>query len=41
MRRVLDIAAKELLQNRRDKLAALFTIIVPVIFTVLGRDGQS
>ena len=34
MRRVLDIAAKELLQNRRDKLAALFTIIVPVIFTV-------
>jgi ABC-2 type transport system permease protein len=34
VRRVLDIAAKELLQNRRDKLAALFTIIVPVIFTV-------
>ncbi len=34
MRRIFLIAAKDLLQNRRDKLAALFTIIVPVIFTV-------
>ncbi len=28
------IAAKELLQTRRDRLAALFTIILPVVFTV-------
>jgi ABC-type multidrug transport system permease subunit len=34
MRRVWRIAAKELLQNRRDRLAALFTIVLPVIFTV-------
>jgi ABC-2 type transport system permease protein len=34
MRRVLDIAAKELLQNRRDRLALIFTVIVPVIFTI-------
>ncbi len=34
MSRVLHITAKELLQNRRDRLAAIFTIIVPVIFTV-------
>jgi ABC-2 type transport system permease protein len=34
VRRVWQIASKELLQNRRDKLAALFTIILPVIFTV-------
>jgi ABC-2 type transport system permease protein len=34
MRRVWDIARKELLQNRRDRLALLFTIVLPVIFTV-------
>jgi ABC-2 type transport system permease protein len=28
------IAAKELLQARRDRLAALFTLVLPVIFTV-------
>lgn len=35
MRRVWYIAAKDLLENRRDKLAALFTIVLPVIFTVV------
>lgn len=34
MRRVWDIAMKELLQNRRDRLAALFTVVLPVVFTV-------
>jgi ABC-2 type transport system permease protein len=34
VRRALDIAAKELLQNLRDRLAAIFTIVVPVIFTI-------
>jgi uncharacterized phage infection (PIP) family protein YhgE len=34
MSRVWPIAAKELLQTRRDRLAALFTIVLPVIFTV-------
>jgi ABC-2 type transport system permease protein len=34
MRRALHIAGKELLQIRRDKLAALFTIVLPVVFTV-------
>lgn len=34
MRHAWYIAAKELLQNRRDGLAALFTIVLPVIFTV-------
>ncbi len=34
MRRVWQIASKELLQNRRDRLAALFTLVLPVIFTV-------
>ena len=34
MRRTWQIACKELLQNRRDGLAALFTILLPVIFTV-------
>lgn len=34
MKRVWDIARKELLQNRRDRLALLFTIVLPVIFTV-------
>jgi ABC-2 type transport system permease protein len=34
MRRVWQIAAKELLENRRDGLAALFTILLPVLFTV-------
>jgi len=28
------IAMKELLQNRRDRLAALFTLVLPVIFTI-------
>ena len=32
--RAWQIAAKELLQTRRDKLAAVFTIIVPVMFTI-------
>lgn len=34
MSRVWHIAAKELLQTRRDRLAALFTIVLPVVFTV-------
>lgn len=34
MRRVLYIASKEILQTRRDRLAALFTLILPVVFTV-------
>jgi ABC-2 type transport system permease protein len=34
MKRIWQIAAKELLQNRRDGLAALFTILLPVLFTV-------
>ena len=34
MRRIGQIAAKELLENRRDGLAALFTILLPVLFTV-------
>lgn len=34
MSRVWHIAVKELLQTRRDKLAALFTIVLPVVFTV-------
>jgi ABC-2 type transport system permease protein len=34
MSRVWRIATKELLQTRRDRLAALFTIVLPVIFTV-------
>jgi ABC-2 type transport system permease protein len=34
MKHVWHIAGKELLQNRRDGLAALFTIVLPVIFTV-------
>jgi ABC-2 type transport system permease protein len=29
-----QIARKELLQTRRDRLAALFTIILPVVFTI-------
>jgi ABC-2 type transport system permease protein len=28
------IATKELLQTRRDKLAAIFTIILPIVFTI-------
>jgi ABC-2 type transport system permease protein len=35
VRRVWQIASKELLQNRRDRLAALFTLVLPVIFTVI------
>jgi ABC-2 type transport system permease protein len=34
MSRSWQIALKELLQTRRDRLAALFTIILPVIFTI-------
>ncbi|OFW62035.1 MAG: hypothetical protein A2133_09355 [Actinobacteria bacterium RBG_16_64_13] len=34
MRHAWHITAKELLQNRRDGLAALFTLVLPVIFTV-------
>lgn len=34
MRRTWQIAAKELLETRRDGLAALFTIVLPVVFTV-------
>jgi ABC-2 type transport system permease protein len=48
MRKVWHIAGKELLQARRDKLAFLFTIVLPVVFTVfLGLliggtdDGQA
>lgn len=46
MRRTWFIATKELLENRRDGLAFLFTVILPVIFTVflgliLGSDENS
>lgn len=46
MRRVWHLAAKDLLQTRRDRLNALFTIILPVAFTVffgllLGGGGDS
>ncbi len=34
MRQVWHIAVKELLQTRRDRLAALFSIVLPVVFTV-------
>jgi ABC-2 type transport system permease protein len=34
MNRARRIAAKELLQTRRDRLAALFTVILPVVFTI-------
>jgi len=34
MRRLWYITAKDLLQTRRDRLAALFTIVLPVVFTV-------
>jgi ABC-2 type transport system permease protein len=45
MRRAWQIASKELLQTRRDRLAALFTLVLPVIFTVVlgilfGGAGQ-
>jgi ABC-2 type transport system permease protein len=33
VRRAWYIAGRELLQNRRDGLAALFTIVLPVVFT--------
>ncbi len=44
--RAWRIATKELLQTRRDRLAALFTIILPVIFTIflgliLGSGGDT
>ncbi len=32
--RAWRIAAKELLQTRRDRLAAVFTIILPIVFTI-------
>jgi ABC-2 type transport system permease protein len=35
VRHVWHIAAKDLLENRRDRLAALFTLVLPVIFTVV------
>jgi ABC-2 type transport system permease protein len=35
MRHVWYIVTKDLLENRRDKLAALFTLVLPVIFTVV------
>ena len=35
MRRAWHIATKELLQTRRDRLAALFTLVLPVIFTIV------
>lgn len=35
MRRARHILGKEILQNRRDPLATLFTIFLPVIFTVV------
>jgi ABC-2 type transport system permease protein len=35
VRHVWYIATKDLLENRRDKLAALFTLVLPVIFTVV------
>lgn len=34
MRSAWAIAMKEILQNRRDPLAALFTLVLPVVFTV-------
>jgi ABC-2 type transport system permease protein len=34
VRRVWYIATKELLQTRRDRLAALFTLVLPVLFTI-------
>jgi len=34
MSRAWSIAKKELLQTRRDRLAALFTLILPVVFTI-------
>ncbi len=34
MRRAWHIAVKELLQTRRDRLAALFSVVLPVVFTV-------
>ncbi len=34
MSRSWSIAKKELLQTRRDRLAALFTLILPVVFTI-------
>jgi ABC-2 type transport system permease protein len=34
MRHAWYVATKELLENRRDGLAALFTLVLPVIFTI-------
>ncbi len=35
MSRAWSIATKELLQTRRDRLAALFTLVLPVVFTIV------
>jgi ABC-2 type transport system permease protein len=35
VRHVWYICTKDLLENRRDRLAALFTLVLPVIFTVV------
>lgn len=35
MRRVWALAAKDLLQTRRDRLALLFTLVMPIAFTVV------
>jgi ABC-2 type transport system permease protein len=34
MNRIWTLAAKDLLQTRRDRMAALFTLILPVVFTM-------
>ena len=34
MRYIWTLATKDLLQTRRDRMAALFTIILPIVFTV-------
>ena len=34
MNRAWRIATKELLQTRRDRLAAVFTIVLPIVFTI-------
>ena len=35
MRRILDIAAKDLLQLLRDRKTFLFLLIMPILFTFL------
>jgi len=47
MRRIWALADKDLLQTRRDKLAAVFTLIMPLAFTLFlgllfgGEDGAT